>query len=300
MGVFREAGERCVVIDDLSAGVRERVPAGVPFYSGDVRDPALLDRIFTGHQVDGVVHLAGKKSVPESVADPELYADVNLGGTQVLLDACARHGIRHFVFSSTAAVYGMIESAAPITEDAPTIPINPYGQTKLDAERALEKATTAGAIDAIAFRYFNVGGAASTELEDLHGENLLPILYRALDAQSTVQVFGVDLPTRDGSCIRDYVHVQDIAEAHLAAARYLASGPRQAFEAVNLGSGSGSTVLEVIAAVERATGLTLKWAAAEPREGDPVASTCDATRAADLLGWHAARTLDEIAARPPA
>jgi UDP-glucose 4-epimerase len=113
-------------------------------------------------------------------------------------------------------------------------------------------------------------------------------------------VFGVGLPTRDGSCIRDYVHVHDIAEAHLAAARYLLAGPRQAFEAVNLGSGSGSTVLEVIAAVERATGRELKWAAAGPREGDPVASTCDATRAAALLGWHAVRSLDEIAARPSA
>ncbi len=298
--VFGDAGESVVVLDDLSAGVRARVPEVVPFYEGSVLDADLLDLVMGSHDIVGVVHMAGKKSAPESVREPELYAHVNSDGTRVLLDACLRHAVRHFVFSSTAAVYGMVDSAAPITEDAPTIPINPYGQTKLDAEHALEKATTWGGIDAIAFRYFNVGGAASMELEDLHGENLLPILYRALDAQSTVQVFGVDLPTRDGSCIRDYVHVQDIAEAHLAAARYLVSGARQAFEVVNLGSGKGSTVLEVIAAVERVTGRSIDWQAAPPRDGDPVASTCDATRAADLLGWHASRTLDEIAARPPA
>lgn len=295
--VFREAGERCVVLDDLSAGVRERVPEDVPFVQTDVLDADALDDILTHYDIEGVVHLAGKKSVPESVLHPELYERINTGGTQSLLDACARHGIQHLVFSSTAAVYGIIESDAPVTETAQVAPINPYGETKLAAEHAIEKATTGGGFDAIAFRYFNVGGAATPELEDLYGENLIPIIRRALARDESVAVFGTELPTRDGTCIRDYIHVEDLAEAHLAAARYLRDHPRQGFEVINLGTGQGSTVLEVIDAVSAAEGVPVRWHAALPREGDPVASTCDATLAAEVLGWHPTRTLAEIAAR---
>lgn len=296
--VFRDAGIDVVVLDDLSAGVRERVPRDVPFYEGSVLDPSLLDHILVAHSVVGVVHLAGRKSVPESVLKPALYARVNVEGTQVLLDACLRSGVGNFVFSSSAAVYGMVDSPAPITEDAPVAPINPYGETKLDAERLLEKATTTGTMQAIAFRYFNVGGAATRELEDVHGGNLIPILYRALESGAPVGVFGTTLDTRDGSCIRDYVHVQDIAEAHLAAARYLMNEPRQAYEVLNLGTGNGSTVLEVIDAVSSAEGQAVPWVAAEPRPGDPVASTCDSSRAGDRLGWRATRTLAQIVTRP--
>jgi len=296
--VFRDAGEACVVIDDLSAGLRERVPDDVPFYEGSVLDAGLLDRILTEHVIVGVVHLAGKKSVPESIADPALYERVNVDGMRAMLASCERNGVRHFVFSSTAAVYGMVDSSSAITEDVPVAPINPYGQTKLDAEHLLEKATTGGAMQAIAFRYFNVGGATAPELEDLHGQNLLPILYRALESGTPVRVFGTALPTRDGSCIRDYVHVQDIAEAHLAAARYLMDSPRRGFEVLNLGTGNGSTVLEVIDAVSASEGRPVPWIAAGPRTGDPVASTCDSTRAGSLLGWHGSRTLAQIVARP--
>ena len=295
--VLRDAGEACVVLDDLSAGVRARVPADVLFVKADVLDADALDRVFTEHNIEGVVHLAGKKSVPESVKRPELYAQINTGGTASLLAACARHGVRHVVFSSTAAVYGIIETDAPVTETAHVAPINPYGETKLAAEHAIEKATTDGQLDAIAFRYFNVGGAAAPELEDLYGENLIPIIRRALDNDSSVAVFGTDLPTRDGTCIRDYIHVQDLAEAHLAAARYLRANPRQGFEVINLGTGQGSTVLEVIDAVSAAEGRSVPWHAAPAREGDPVASTCDASLAADVLGWHPVHTLAEIAAR---
>ncbi len=297
---FTEAGEACIVLDDLSAGVRARVPAAVPFVHADILDEEALDRVFTEYAIEGVVHLAGKKSVPESVLRPDLYERINTDGTKSLLDACLRHDVRHIVFSSTAAVYGIIESDEPVTETAQVAPINPYGETKLAAEHAIEKATTGGELDAIAFRYFNVGGAAAPELEDLYGENLIPILRRAIEAGLPVSVFGTDLPTRDGTCIRDYIHVADLADAHLAAARYLREHPRQAFEVINLGTGTGSTVLEVIAAVEAAEGVPVPWVAADPRVGDPVASTCDASLAATVLDWHPTRMLQEIATRAEA
>ena len=297
---FRAAGEVCVVLDDLSAGVRSRVPNDVPFVQADVLDADALDRLFAEYAIEGVVHLAGKKSVPESVLQPDLYKRINTDGTKSLLEACLRHQVRHIVFSSTAAVYGIIESDAPVSETAQVAPINPYGETKLAAEHAIEKATTGGELDAIAFRYFNVGGAAAPELEDLHGENLIPILRRAIASDTPVQVFGTDLPTRDGTCIRDYIHVADLADAHLAAARYLRERPRQAFEVINLGSGTGSTVLEVIAAVSEAEGEAVPWQGAEPRIGDPVASTCNASLAATVLDWHPTRTLQEIATRAEA
>lgn len=295
--VFRAAGMAVVVLDDLSAGIRERVPAEVPFVQGDVLDGELLDLVMREHAVQGVVHMAGKKSVPESVRKPELYERVNTGGTQVLVDACLRNGVRHVVFSSTAAVYGIVESNALITEDAQVAPINPYGATKLAAEYAIAKGTTTGALDAVAFRYFNVGGAAAPELEELHGENLIPVVRRAIAANQPVHVFGTGLPTRDGTCIRDYIHVQDLAEAHLAAARYLERGARQAFEVINLGTGTGSSVLEVLDAIGRVEGVTVRWVRNKPRLGDPIISTCDASRALDLLNWHATRGLTEIVQR---
>ena len=294
---FQAAGEPCIVLDDLSAGIRARVPADVPFVQADVLDADALDRVLGTYDIEGVVHLAGKKSVPESVRQPELYLRINTGGTESLLDACSRHGIRHVVFSSTAAVYGIIESDAPVTETAQVAPINPYGETKLAAEHAIEKATTSGRLDAIAFRYFNVGGSAAPELEDLYGENLIPILRRAIDSGESVAVFGTELPTRDGTCIRDYIHVQDLARAHLDAARYLRDGARQSFEVLNLGTGTGSTVLEVIAAVSRAEGVQVPWHPAPPRDGDPVASTCDASLAAEVLQWHPSLALQQIVAR---
>ena len=297
MRAFRAAGEQCVVLDDLSAGVRSRVPSDVPFMQADVLDADALDRLFAEYAIEGVVHLAGKKSVPESVLRPDLYERINTDGTQSLLNACLRHHVRHVVFSSTAAVYGVIASDAPVPETAQVAPINPYGETKLAAEHAIEKATTAGELDAIAFRYFNVGGAAAPELEDLYGENLIPILRRAIASGTPVQVFGTELPTRDGTCIRDYIHVADLADAHLAAALYLREHPRQAFEVINLGTGTGSTVLEVIAAVAEAEGMSVPWQAAEARIGDPVASTCDASLAATVLSWHPTRALQAIATR---
>jgi UDP-glucose 4-epimerase len=294
---FTDAGEDCVVLDDLSAGIRSRVPAAVPFVQADVLDAEALDRVFADYKFEGVVHLAGKKSVPESTLRPDLYKRINTDGTQSLLDACLRHGVRHVVFSSTAAVYGVIESDEPVTETAQVAPINPYGETKLAAEHAIEKATTSGELDAIAFRYFNVGGAAAPDLEDLYGENLIPILRRAIASGLPVSVFGTALPTRDGTCIRDYIHVADLATAHLSAARYLRERPRQAFEVINLGTGTGSTVLEVIAAVSEAEGVPVPWVAADPRVGDPVASTCDASLAAAVLDWHPTLTMRQIAGR---
>lgn len=296
---FRDAGLPVVVLDDLSTGVRDRVPADVPFVQGTILEATLLDRTLAEHLITGVVHIAGKKSVSESVVHPEYYQTQNVDGTGALLAACERHAVRHFVFSSSAAVYGVIDSAEPIDEDAPTVPINPYGQSKLDAERLVEKATTAGAMDAVAFRYFNVGGATEPLLEDVIGENLIPIVRRAIASGTPVRVFGTQLPTRDGSCIRDYIHVADLASAHLDAAMYLERGAQRGFEVINLGTGTGSTVLEVIAAISRAEQTDVSWVAADPRVGDPVASTCDARRAGARLGWQATHSLDDIVTRAP-
>lgn len=294
---FLSAGISIVVIDDLSTGIRERVPGAVPFYEGSVLDGTLLDHVLVTHEVIGVVHLAGKKSVPESICEPELYALVNTGGTESLMDACLRNKVRFVVFSSTAAVYGTVHSQNPITEDLDVAPINPYGVTKLEAEYAIEKATTTGKLDAIVFRYFNVGGAAASDLQDLSSGNLIPVVWRAIQENEPVHVFGTHLPTRDGTCIRDYVHVEDLAAAHLAAAKYLERGPRRTFEVINLGTGTGSTVFEVLAAVGNSEGVTVDWVPAPPREGDPVASTCDASKAALLLGWRANRALMDVVHR---
>lgn len=295
---FLKAAEPVVVIDDLTTGVRERVPSSVRFYEGSILDSNILDRIMTEQRVDGVVHIAGKKSVPESLENPAFYELENVQGTATLLAACMRHGIRHFVFSSSAAVYGSVETPDPIREDVAVHPVNPYGQTKLDAELLVAKATTDGAMNAVSFRYFNVAGAASPTLADRGTANLIPKVYRALEAGEPLEVYGIDHPTRDGTCVRDYIHVEDVAVAHVLAAIYLRDGEHYGHVVVNLGTGTGSTVLEVLAAVGRSVGCQVPWRAAPPRLGDPDASVCDASRAEAMFGWKARRTLDEMVRIP--
>lgn len=293
--VFDEAGIPTVVLDDLSTGIRTRVPQHIPFVEGTILDAPLLDDVISQHRVTGIVHIAGKKSVPESVERPDFYHRENVGGTQSLLDACSRHDVRNFVFSSSAAVYGMVDTTDPLTEEAQTEPNNPYGQSKLDAERSIEKVVVNTSLRAIVFRYFNVWGAASDALEDVIGDNLFPVVRRALKSGTPMQVFGTDFPTRDGTAIRDYVHVLDIAEAHLLAAENLDKiGTEATFQVMNLGTGTGSTVLEVIGAIGRAAGENVPWIASDARDGDTASSLCNPSLAVRLLNWRCARSINDL------
>ena len=205
-----------VVLDDVSSGAGELLPDGVPLVVGSVDDPAVLDEAFA-HGVSGVVHLAALKSVEESIEHPLDYFRVNVEGTRSLLAAMARHGVRQIVYSSSAAVYGDVASGTLVDEEAPTIPVNPYGETKLIGEWLLRDAARALDLSWVALRYFNVAGAGSPELADRGVSNLVPAVIREAAQGRSPVVFGDDYPTPDGTCVRDYVHVVDLAEAHLAA-----------------------------------------------------------------------------------
>lgn len=284
-----DAGQGVVVLDDLSTGDADRVPSSVPLVQGSVLDGAGVRAALRGSAVTGVVHLAAKKSVAESVAQPLHYHRENVVGTLTLLDAMAAEGVSRLVFSSSAAVYGSPDDDS-VGEDAPARPQSPYGRTKLMSEWMVEDAAEALGLATVCLRYFNVVGCADPELADTGGTNLFPLVFRALAAGERPVVFGDDYPTRDGTCVRDYIHVQDLAEAHVAAARLLdTSGPRH--EVVNIGCGRGYTVREVLTTIGRVTGRDTTPAILPRRPGDPAGMVADASLARRLLGWTAQRDL---------
>jgi UDP-glucose 4-epimerase len=289
---LRAADERAVVLDNLSTGLAKRVPDDVPLVAGDVCDPATVTEVIRAHRVIGVIHLAARKDVGESVRDPLGYYRDNLGGLRAVLSGAAEHGVRDFVYSSSAAVYGPAGTGR-VGEDSPTVPGNPYGRTKLIGEWMLADAAAAHGLRYAALRYFNVAGAVHRDLGDVGQTNLVPRLLRAVVDERPAQVYGTAHPTPDGTCIRDYVHVGDIAEAHLAAARGLRDGRIRA-EVLNIGRGTGVSVLEMIRAVRRVCDRPLPAEATPPRAGDPPRVVADAHRIADVLGWRASRDLDEI------
>ena len=287
------AGRRVVVLDDLSTGTRAHLRWGT-FVEGDAGDPALVGRVCREHGVGAVLHFAAKTSVEASVGDPDGYFRANVVTTSHLVRAARDAGVRAIVFSSSAAVYGT-PRALPIPEDHPLEPESPYGATKAEAERVLAE----GGVPAACLRYFNAAGAEpDAGLCERHDPetHLIP---RALDAAargSTLRVFGGDWPTADGTCVRDYVHVADLATAHLAALAHLERGGRGG--AWNLGTGRGASVREVVGAVERATGRPVRVEVVPRRRGDPVALVADPRRAERELGWRATArsTLDAIVA----
>jgi UDP-glucose 4-epimerase len=289
---LRAADERVVVLDNLSTGLAKRVPDDVPLVAGDVCDPDTVIEVIRAHRVTGVIHLAARKDVGESVRDPLGYYDDNLGGLRAILAGAADHGVRDVVYSSSAAVYGPTGTGR-VTEGSPTTPGNPYGRTKLVGEWMLADAAAAYGLRYAALRYFNVAGAAHPDLGDVGQTNLVPRLLRAVVDERAAQVYGTAHPTPDGTCIRDYVHVGDIADAHLAAARGLREGRIRA-EILNIGRGTGVSVLEMIRAVRRVCDRPLPAEATPPRAGDPPRVVADAHRIADVLGWRASRDLDEI------
>jgi UDP-glucose 4-epimerase len=282
-------GHSVAALDDLSRGHAAAITAGARLVVGDVRDESLVRDLLQTESCEAVVHMAALAEVAESVARPELYHDVNVGGTEALLGAMRAAGVARLVFSSTAAVYGAPD-AVPIAETAVLRPENPYGATKLAAERLLAGAAARDGLDFLALRYFNACGADGPCGEHHDPEShLVPLALRAARDGGELQVFGQDYPTPDGTCVRDYVHVVDLAEAHIAALERLPSGGG----ACNLGTGAGASVLEVAAAVETVTGRTLRLRTAARRPGDPPALVASNDLAARLLEWRPRRTLGD-------
>lgn len=285
------AGHEVVTVDDLSQGHREAVTGELVV--ADLRDRDALDALLA-RGFDAVLHFAARMSVGESVADPLGYIDSNVGGTVALLAAMHRHGCDALVFSSTCAVYGT-PAVVPMDEDTAFSPESPYGETKATVERLLSLAAAAGQIRPARLRYFNAAGAASDGwLGEAHDPetHLIPIALQAAQTGRAMTVFGTDHPTRDGTCIRDYVHVEDLARAHvLALEALLAGGPGGAW---NLGTGTGATVREVLDTIETVTGLTVHRTHGPRREGDPAALVSDTRRTQAELGWTATRSLTDI------
>ncbi|MBP2582151.1 UDP-glucose 4-epimerase [Streptomyces sp. PvR006] len=284
-----QAGERVVVLDDLSTGYESRVPEGVPLVVGSTLDREVLDRTIAEHGVTGVVHLAAKKQVGESVELPLHYYRENIIGLTVLLEAVAAAGVRNFLFSSSAAVYGMPDVDL-VTEETPCLPLSPYGETKLAGEWLVRAAGAAHGISTACLRYFNVAGAAAPELADTGVFNLVPMVFERLDAGESPRIFGDDYATPDGTCIRDYIHVEDLADAHLVAARKLAewaeSGePRDL--TVNIGRGEGVSVTEMVELINEITGHTTEPLVTPRRPGDPARVVAAADRIHAELGWKA-------------
>ncbi|MFD0308043.1 UDP-glucose 4-epimerase GalE [Streptomyces sp. NPDC127119] len=278
-----EAGHEVTVLDNLSTGFREGVPAGAAFVEGDIRDAAeWLDPSY-----DAVLHFAAFSQVGESVVKPEKYWDNNVGGTMALLGAMRETGVRKLVFSSTAATYGEPETT-PITESAPTLPTNPYGASKLAVDHMITGEAAAHGLAAVSLRYFNVAGAygSSGERHDPESHLIPLVLQVAQGHRDAISVYGDDYPTPDGTCVRDYIHVADLAEAHLLAVAAAQPGEHLI---CNLGNGNGFSVREVIETVRKVTGHPIPEVAAPRRAGDPAILVASAAAARDRLGWNPSR-----------
>ncbi|MFB7916867.1 UDP-glucose 4-epimerase GalE [Streptomyces sp. NPDC056061] len=291
---MRGAGERVVALDDLSSGVTSRLPADVPLVEGSCADRALLDRVLERHDVTGVVHLAAKKQVGESVEKPLLYYRENVAGLTVLLEAVVAAGVRRFLFSSSAAVYG-VPGGELVTEDTPCLPINPYGETKLAGEWLVRAAGRAHGLSTGCLRYFNVAGAAAPELSDTGAANVIPMFFERLTRGEAPRIFGDDYPTPDGTCVRDYVHVADLADAHLAVARVLA-GWAGGDLTVNVGRGTGVSVRELADLVGEITGRHVEPVVEARRPGDAARAVASAERISRELGWTARRGVRDMVA----
>ncbi len=292
--LLHERSESVLVVDDMSSGLRERIGSSA-FLQLDLSAPEaqqVLVKAIKEHDVTSVIHLAAKKQVGVSVQQPELYYEQNIGGMANLLAAMRETGVDRLVFSSSAATYGMPDVAS-VTEDQVCNPINPYGETKLIGEWMSANASRAWGLRAANLRYFNVAGAGWPELADTAVMNLVPIVFAAIKAGKAPVVFGDDYPTADGSCIRDYVHVHDLAEAHISALDYLERDVRE-FSTFNVGTGQGSSVFEVLAEVKRASGVDFEIDIQGRRAGDPPSLCADVSRIESELGWKAKRGLAEI------
>ncbi|HXG39312.1 MAG TPA: UDP-glucose 4-epimerase GalE [Candidatus Limnocylindrales bacterium] len=292
------AGHEVVVLDDLSTGHRAAIPDGVPVHVGSYGERDRVADLLRSERIDSILHCAARSLVPESIANPARYYTENVAGGIALLEACRLAGIRRVVFSSTAAVYGNPETT-PIDEDHPLRPINPYGETKRAFEAALRWYGAAYGIRSVTLRYFNVAGATD-RIGEVHEPetHLIPNILRAAEGQGEVTVFGTDYPTPDGTCIRDYIHVADLADAHLLALEATAPGdPRTGADpdageqlVLNLGTARGFSVLEVLRTAETVVGRPIPHRLGPRRAGDPPILVASNARARDVLGWSPRRS----------
>ena len=307
------AGHDVLVLDDLSKGHRDALPGGVRLIQGSYGDPAVVGQLLANTPVDAVLHCAARSLVGESVSNPALYYRENVAGGVAFLEVLREAGVRRLVFSSTAAVYGT-PASVPIREDAVLAPINPYGETKRTFEGALRWYAAAYGLRSVSLRYFNVAGASGRNGEVHAPEtHLIPNVLAAAEGRTALTVFGIDYPTPDGTCIRDYLHVEDLARAHVLALE--ATSPEEATSpddprtagaapdgqaaalAINLGNGGGFSVREVLSAAETVVGRPIQHTIGERRAGDPPVLVADAGRAAEILGWRAQhRDIVEIVA----
>jgi len=282
-----DAGYRVSVVDNLVTGFRWAVPSSIPFYEGDIADAALVDRICAEQGLAAIMHFAGSVVVPESVENPLKYYRNNTANSRTLLESAVRNRIRHFIFSSTAATYGIPESV-PVAEDAPRQPINPYGTSKLMTEMMLADVAAAHPINYAALRYFNVAGAdpkGRTGQSTAGATHLIKVAVEAaLGKRSHVSVFGTDYATADGTGVRDYIHVSDLATAHVLALDWLAERPGESVT-LNCGYSRGFSVLDVLDAVDRVAGVTLARRIEPRRAGDPDALVADNSRILDAFRW---------------
>lgn len=295
---FRANGIDSIVLDDLSTGRKEFVPEGVPLVQGSICSAKDLDRAFEAGHIEGVVHLAGFKYAGESVKRPLDCYFANVEGTRQLLDTCARHNVMNFVFSSSAAVFGTPDVDL-VDEHTPTVPESPYGESKLIAEWLCRDFATArelngqSAFNWTALRYFNVVGSGAREVYDVSPHNLFPLVLDAVSNGRNPQIFGTDYPTPDGTCVRDYIHVQDVAEAHVAAAKKLAAGTGIATQ-YNLGRGEGVSVKEIMDMVAEVTGVKFTPEPKPRRAGDPARIVTSSAKANAELDWFAIQDLEAM------
>jgi UDP-glucose 4-epimerase len=295
---FLDAGMTAVVLDDLSSGRREFVPEGVPLVVGSITDADVVAGVFRDHDVEGVVHVAGYKYAGVSVREPLICYHANVEGTRILIEQCLAAGVRAFVFSSSAAVFGTPDVDL-VTEDTAKAPESPYGESKLIGEWLLRDAARAAeqlgerAFRHTSLRYFNVVGSGIPTVYDVSPHNLFPIVLATVTEGRRPVVFGDDYATPDGSCVRDYIHVSDVASAHVAAARALAAEEAIA-AAYNLGRGEGISVKEILGAIEKTLGRPLPYDIGPRRAGDPDRIVTSADRARADLGWTATEDLDAM------
>jgi len=279
-----------VVVDDLSTGLERKIPKNVKFYKINISNTLELTNILRNEKIEGVIHLAAKKAVGESVLNPSLYYQENIGGLISLLEAMSHADVKKIVYSSSAAVYGTPKEDR-VSEEAATNPESPYGETKLVGEWLLKADQQARNIKWVSLRYFNVVGAGGDELGDTGVNNLIPMVFSAISRNESPQIFGNDYATKDGTCIRDYIHVEDLAFAHVLAAKKLTENYS---EILNIGTGQGYSVKEVMDLIEKVIGKKINYEYVGRRSGDPAQTIADPSKALKDLNWKAKLDLEEM------
>jgi len=279
-----------VVVDDLSTGLERKIPQNIKFYKLNISNTLELTNILRNEKIEGVIHLAAKKAVGESVLNPSLYYQENIGGLISLLEAMSHANVKKIVYSSSAAVYGTPKEDK-VSEESVTNPESPYGETKLVGEWLLKADQQARNVRFISLRYFNVVGAGNNELGDTGVNNLIPMVFSAISKNERPQIFGNDYSTKDGTCIRDYIHVEDLAFAHVLAAKKLTDNYS---EILNIGTGQGYSVKEVMDLIEKVIGKKINYEYVGRRSGDPAQTIADPSKALKDLNWKAKLDLEEM------